>query len=60
RDIQTDRANLFHGWFPSCGSNDTAFWHIAMPVGGAIHSIKSGPRKNSSTASKTEDAGPFR
>ena len=41
RDIQTDRTNLFHGWFPSCGSNDTAFWHIAMPVGGAIHSINS-------------------
>ncbi|MDH3663184.1 MAG: hypothetical protein OEU92_24720, partial [Alphaproteobacteria bacterium] len=31
--IQTDRANLTHGWLPSCGSKDTAFWHIAMPVG---------------------------
>jgi hypothetical protein len=33
RNIKTDRANYTHGWLPSCGSNDTAFWHIAMPVG---------------------------
>ena len=32
RNIKTDRATFTHGWLPSCGSNDTAFWHIAMPV----------------------------
>jgi hypothetical protein len=32
RDIQTDCANIIHGWLLSCGAKDTAFWHIAMPV----------------------------
>ncbi len=37
-----------------CPSNPTALWHIAMPVAGAVHCIKSGhigPHKPSKTAS---------
>ena len=32
RDIQTNRANLFHGWLFSSGSSNTAMWHITMPA----------------------------
>ncbi len=39
RDIQTNCDNFIHGWLLSRGSLNTALWHIAMPVGEAIHSI---------------------
>lgn len=32
RDVQSDCANLLHGRLLSCGPQDTATWHIAMPA----------------------------
>src|SRR5690242_15140577 len=32
RDVQSDCANLLHGRLLSCGPQNTATWHIAMPA----------------------------
>jgi hypothetical protein len=43
RDIQTDRANLLHGWLLLGGSsNDTANLAHRDAGGGAVHSINNG------------------
>jgi hypothetical protein len=39
RDIQTDRANLVHGWLLSCGSSTNRLLAHRDAGGGAIHSI---------------------
>jgi GH15 family glucan-1,4-alpha-glucosidase len=42
RDIQTDRANLIHGWLLSYGSSTNRLLAHRDAGGGAIHSIKCG------------------
>ena len=42
RDIQTDCANLLHGWLLACGSNGPALLAHCDAGAGAIHSINSG------------------
>ena len=32
RDVQSDCGNLLHGRLLSCGPQNTATWHIAMPA----------------------------
>ncbi|HUS55567.1 MAG TPA: hypothetical protein VMY41_16365, partial [Thermohalobaculum sp.] len=40
RDIQTNRANLIHGWLLSSGSSNIAIFAHRDAGGGAVHSIR--------------------
>jgi hypothetical protein len=46
RKIQPDRGNFSHRTAPFLAVHiETALWHIAMPVVGAVHNIMSGRKR---------------